>query len=131
MESSSGAEGRCTQGTEQSPAVVAPTRMGMGPPAGGLCTGVTGLRERIVIDPEAVLESFRISESGPAQAGPDPTSPTSSRPMHGPCTTKIHIFGPWLVHVDPRCVHVSDLFSSNPIYDWRRLIKELFPESSS
>jgi hypothetical protein len=48
-------------------------------------------------DPEAVLESCRISESGPAHAGPDPTSPTSSsdisdvaRPLHG----RNHIFGP-------------------------------------
>jgi hypothetical protein len=34
------------------------------------------LRESLREDPEAVLESCRISESGPAQAGPDPTSPT-------------------------------------------------------
>ena len=33
------------------------------------------LSERIVIDPEAVLECFRISESGPALAGPVPTPP--------------------------------------------------------
>jgi hypothetical protein len=47
--------------------------------------------EGIVIDPEAVLESFRISESGPAlaRAGPvlttpisTPSPPTSPRLMH-------------------------------------------------
>ena len=52
------------------------------------------VRERIVIDPEAVLESFRISESGPAQAGPDPTCPTPPRSTHGQCTTMIRILGP-------------------------------------
>ncbi len=35
------------------------------------------LREGIVIDPEAVLECFRISESGPASAGPVPTLPST------------------------------------------------------
>ncbi len=34
------------------------------------------MREGIVIDLEAVLEPFRISESGPALAGPAPTTPT-------------------------------------------------------
>ncbi len=48
----------------------------------------------IVIDPEAVLESFRISESGPVQAGPDPTCPTPPRSTHGQCTTMIRILGP-------------------------------------
>ena len=52
------------------------------------------MRERNVIDPEAVLESFRISESGPAHAGPDPTSPTTPRSTHGQCMTMIRIFGP-------------------------------------
>jgi hypothetical protein len=41
-------------------------------------------------DPEAVLESCRISESGPALAGPDPTPPISdtcdARQLHG-CVT--------------------------------------------
>ena len=52
-----------------------------------VCTGMYQLRESLREDPEAVLESCRISESGPAQAGPDPTSPTSvmcdARPLHG------------------------------------------------
>ena len=38
-------------------------------------SGSGGVSERIVIDPEAVLECFRISESGPALAGPVPTPP--------------------------------------------------------
>ena len=64
-------------------------------------SGSGGVSERIVIDPEAVLESFRISESGPALAGPAPTPPTSTptspaspRPMHGQCTAMIRILGP-------------------------------------
>jgi hypothetical protein len=57
-------------------------------------SGSGGVRERNVIDPEAVLESFRISESGPAHAGPDPTCPTTPRSTHGQCMTMIRIFGP-------------------------------------
>ena len=65
------------------------------------CSGSSSVSERIVIDPEAVLESFRISESGPALAGPAPTPPTSTpsppaspRLMHGQCTAMILILGP-------------------------------------
>jgi hypothetical protein len=51
------------------------------------CTMGTALQLAVIgsigEDPEAVLESFRISESG--VAGPDPTCPTSSRLAHGRC----------------------------------------------
>ena len=46
-------------------------------------------------DPEAVLESCRISESGPALAGPDPTPPESTtcfaRPLHGHDSYLAHV----------------------------------------
>ena len=62
-----------------------------------------GLSVSLREDPKAVLESCRISESGPAPAGPDPTPPESAtcaaRPSHG-CDT-------YLAHVEIRdVVHV-------------------------
>ena len=57
--------------------------------AGAAAAAWPGVSGSIVI--EAVLESLRFSESGSAQAGPDPTSPTPPRVIHGPCTIKKYI----------------------------------------
>jgi hypothetical protein len=77
-----------------------------------------GLSVSLREDPEAVLESCRISESGPAPAGPDPTSPESTtcfaRPSHGHDSYLAHVEIRDVVHVIRTRDH--PLFRSSGIY---------------